>query len=258
MRNDNIMDKNMIEKYKKVKVGDTVDFGSYPQTEIIGNEITKSIRYAKYNDYEDTIVDGIKIRRLRKEEILTIDDEVCKNISYRYFKYEPIMCDVKEKDENGILTLVSRNIIDCIPYHNVFDSITWTDASIREWLNYIFYVRAFNNIQKRILVHVDNINNTGNITKDRVFLLSVDEVNKLYSGIEERVKYGSDYTNVIINNENNTKSISWWLRNQGNYGRRASYVYYNGFINSSGSNVNIKSGIVPVFKINPLQCLNDF
>ncbi len=79
-------------------------------------------------------------------------------------------------------------MLDCKPYHNVQEDVTWETSSIREWLNDEFYNTAFSKEEKKEINEVC-LNNFdmlypegglaafgGRDTKDNIFLLSGDEI----------------------------------------------------------------------------------
>lgn len=97
----------------------------------------------------------------------------------------------------------------------------------RYWCNTTFYESAFTASEKKRILSVTNKNadspagiDGGPDTVDRVFFLSYDEVNRYLPTAAER-KIGVD----------------WWLRSPGKYRVNAMYVYANGNISTSGSDV---------------------
>ncbi len=63
-----------------------------------------------------------------------------------------------------------------------------------------------------------------NNTRDKVFLLSIQEAEKYFKTDEERVTYMSD------------KPAGWWLRSPGLNNKYASYVYNYGAVQYTGDN----------------------
>lgn len=106
---------------------------------------------------------------------------------------EEIKWTILDKDEeNGRALLVSKYIIDAKYYNEEGGDVTWETSSIRKWLNKDFFNDAFNDIEKDLIeetvVHTNDeseiISDTkyttrgGNDTKDKIFLLSTDEIKK--------------------------------------------------------------------------------
>ena len=100
---------------------------------------------------------------------------------------EPIVWEVLDVEGDTAL-LISRYVLDCIPYNETNKKVTWETCTLRRWLNSDFYNEAFSGEDRsRIAVsHLKNENNQksgtkgGNDTDDMVFCLSVSEVMKYY------------------------------------------------------------------------------
>ena len=110
---------------------------------------------------------------------------------------EPIEWEVLEIDANRAL-LISRYVLDCKPYNEEMEDVTWESCSLRKWLNEDFYDMAFTEDEKACIptVTLTNPDDTfeatsgvgGKDTKDKVFILSTDDIRKYYpysSWIEE-------------------------------------------------------------------------
>ena len=112
-------------------------------------------------------------------------------------------------------------------------------CTLRKWLNDDFLNAAFSSEeQKRILevlvsadINPGNGTSPGNDTKDRVFLLSDQEVNQYFSSSNARECEPSECAKA---NECyvNDGCCWWWLRSPGNKANRAAFVDYSGFIDS--------------------------
>lgn len=86
---------------------------------------------------------------------------------------EPIQWTVLAKEEGRILC-ISRFLLDCKPYHQTPEMVTWATCGLRQWLNGEFLEAAFSpEEQKRILpTHLTNHKNYPQYdTEDRIFLL---------------------------------------------------------------------------------------
>ncbi|MCR4584939.1 MAG: DUF6273 domain-containing protein [Lachnospiraceae bacterium] len=117
---------------------------------------------------------------------------------------DPIEWEVLGSDENGTL-LVSRYVLDAKPYNTEMKAVTWENCSLRSWLNNEFMNKAFTEREQA------RINNTklknednpyfeyegGNDTSDRVFLLSLDEVEAYYE-FDGRLEASSYSMDLII------------------------------------------------------------
>ncbi len=176
---------------------------------------------------------------------------------------EPIEWEVLDEYDGGML-LISRYILDAVPYNTEKIDITWEKSSIRYWLNEDFYYDAFDADEQRGIVKVKLSNpynacwgtKGGKDTEDHVFLLSAEELQKYYSfdtWYDEKM-YGysqtllTGYTQQAKNNGLDTYTITqekydtemaaygydesciglqhgaWWLRSPGYIGCRACLV----------------------------------
>lgn len=246
-------------------------FGSYPQTEVTGGDLTAAITGAAYDANGDAWVDGTKYRRISK-----IDTNYNGNFgdsAFQYFKWERIKWRVLQNNGSTLFVMADKGM-DCKDYHDPGGSITWEKSNIRQWLNNIFYTVAFSNSEQRAIVSQTVVNEDhpkygtegGNDTNDNIYLLSVGEVTNpaygfCYYGTEsvsQSVK-SSDYAHAMgawINADDTEPDIyqgncRWWLRSPGRSADDAREVNYDGDIDSLGSNVNYElNAVVPALHIN--------
>ena len=146
---------------------------------------------------------------------------------------EDIEWIVLRKEDDRIFA-ISKCALDCKQYNNNKTDVTWETCTLRKWLNEDFLNAAFSSDeQKKILevqvsadIETGNGISPGNDTKDRVFLLSVQEV-KQYSHAQECEP--SEYAKA---KECYVKDgrCWWWLRSPGSRSNRAAFVDYSGFI----------------------------
>ncbi|MBR2952867.1 MAG: hypothetical protein IKC45_00620 [Clostridia bacterium] len=162
---------------------------------------------------------------------------------------EEIEWKVLEKDENGKMFLISRYALDCRHYHSSVEQVTWETSDIRGWLNNDFYKTAFDNterakIKTTTLENRDNADyNTdgGNDTKDKIFLLSIDEAKAYLPSTVERVCIATKYAESQGSQlEGLTRSCRWWLRSPGSTLYNASFVKIDGFILQLGTPVSVE------------------
>ena len=93
-----------------------------------------------------------------------------------------------DKNEQGLL-LTTKYLLDCKPFNTFHRKVTWEKSSIRTWLNNDFYKNSFSNSEKELINTAYLINDenpyyntdSGNNTYDKVFLLSISEVLKIYN-----------------------------------------------------------------------------
>lgn len=171
------------------------------------------------------------------------------------------------KTDNRMLCL-SADIITVLPYNETLEKTSWENCSLRKWLNTEF-VNRFTEEEKNRIIRLDYgkcgfLRNNGNPKNDRVFLLSVEEVERLFDcsssvkserfdllsksdtvsdlvavlnlsdqeikSINERT--GHDYSLI------NGKSLGWWLRDTGIDSACAVRVNCRGVIRLHGRAVN--------------------
>ena len=104
---------------------------------------------------------------------------------------EWLVLDVKD----GKALLLSTYALDCQPYNEKALDATWATCTLRVWLNSKFYNTAFKGAEKDhvVLSYIAadrNPNygvNPGNDTYDKVFILSLDEVNRYFVSDKDRL-----------------------------------------------------------------------
>ncbi len=180
---------------------------------------------------------------------------------------EPIEWEVLER-RSGRLLLISRYILDAMPYDGEGSEYTWKNCSLRRWLNNGFYDTAFDPAEQALIpsVTLSNPDNRyfgtdgGGDTVDKVFVLSVAEIERLYdfnSWYDDR-QYGfcqelmtpatqwakdqgvgtytiteNDFKGYLSEKGYSRNCIGmetgwWWLRSPGDLGDPARGVDYDG------------------------------
>ena len=182
---------------------------------------------------------------------------------------EPIEWIVLERDGNKAL-LLSKYILDCKCYNEIRTDATWETCTLRIWLNTVFALLAFDSSEqnKILTTNVVNANNSkygtngGNNTNDKVFCLSIDEVEKYFNqadmhcGNKRAVTRGTEYAKVVKNGDNNLYvndyddwafgNSWWWLRSPGDSQKYAAYVGSLGCLSDIGLVVGYHaSGVRP-------------
>lgn len=163
---------------------------------------------------------------------------------------EAIEWTVLDKDGMSLL-LISKQALDCQQYNTSYTDVTWESCSLRKWMNGTFLNKAFNaeeqaQIQNTTVSADKNPEyntNPGNATTDKVFLLSINEVEKYFNSDEARkcaptayAKAQGAYTSDIYKTASGAATCWWWLRSPGcNQFNAASVliygsVYYRGSI----------------------------
>lgn len=278
LERERLAEKNRIEKEKKTKAkGKTflkililfilvVAIGTLTVTVIIPSvRYSNAIKNVEEQNYEDAYLTFKSLRMFKdsKEQaksLLKDHPEVAQIgdiITFGAYEQdnktangkEQIEWRVLDKDQNGKMFVISRYALDCRHYHSSVQQVTWETSDIRKWLNSDFYGVAFTkeekaNIKAVTLENRDNADyNTdgGNDTKDKIFLLSIDEAKAYLPSTIERVCVATKYAESKGSQlENLTRSCRWWLRSPGSTLYNASFVKVDGFILQLGVPVGVE------------------
>ena len=190
---------------------------------------------------------------------------------------QPITWQILKKYSDGTALVISDKILDYQIYKEwpnedegeVHTPDTWELSTIRAWLNGLnsgcFYSEAFNTYEKKaikeeIIVNEDNPFTKidgGNNTRDKVFLLSLNDLNNVSFGFEKdwnlqdqaRIAQATGFAKESVDYVNSDNTGEWWLRSPG-AGFSGSTVGFAGFVNYSGAKyVDTKRGVRPALRI---------
>jgi len=163
---------------------------------------------------------------------------------------------VLEKQGDKIL-VISKYALDCVYFSEEnknykipqqVSDISWEDSTVRKWLNDEFVSESFYAEEANRIPMVDVSVNTnedyyldeGEDTKDRLFLLSVDEVAEYFPTDEERICLATEYVKekvAIIGNQ--TVNTMWGLRTRKKGNTYVSVLWNGSFYNNSVGDVVI-------------------
>lgn len=203
---------------------------------------------------------------VKNSEVGTVNIDEIETVTFGTFEDEPIVWDVIESDEDSQI-LISHNVLTHKEYNSEQVAMNWEDSEIREWLNGEFYTTSFTEDEQFKIQTVTNPNldyeeyfkkycrhgkdceenpNACGDTKDKVFLLSWEEVIKYY-GIE-RGKMNEKSINAVATYTDG-KNSNWWLRSTGceDGDTFAMAVFFDGEI--GGYDVYADKGVRPVICI---------
>ena len=170
-----------------------------------GNE---NMAYVNYNalskeDYKDSESKFVTLEKARVKKT-----KVGEVIPFAHMDWR-----VLEK-KGGKVLLLKDHSFGSTPFDEKGQNVTWESSSVRKWLNNDFLQESFTENERKSILET-NVKNTpnstyntsaGKDTKDKLFLLSCDEVEKYYDAIHT------------------TKSC-WWLRTPGAAANSMSFVY---------------------------------
>lgn len=228
---------------KKLKVGDTLYFGTYEQDR---NSATKDKL-----EWQVLAVKG--------DKALIITTKIIKNdsyfnpswIKYKYTYWESsYVGSASSVNYRGSGAESSATKIRGIsPTHVPLADGSWGKESdlfslhARYWCNVTFYEKAFSESEKKRISTVTNVNNDnpthgtdgGPDSRDMVFFLSYDE---LMAYMPEKADRECSMTAAAKHSHHGNKENDWWLRTPGKYRVNAMYVNgSNGRISMTGSDV---------------------
>ena len=150
---------------------------------------------------------------------------------------ESLQWTVLDKDGTKVLVL-STYVIDTMAYNDEMTETSWEDSNVRKWLNEDFYKRHFSETQQKMILETNETEDT----TDRIFLLSVDEVNAFFPGsdgarapITDMVKENKA---IITSAPDGEACGAWLLRTNGVNDTMVSFVDPAGSVNETGVAVN--------------------
>ena len=260
-------------KIKVVALVTDYEFANYsyegiPYSEVRGSEEkTVKIKAAKLKATGDKVYDFSETK-------------VGDTIVFGSYEQDGIMTNGKEEIEWIVLSktksnmlVVSKYALDCIPYNNKNVDITWEKCTLRKWLNSNFYKTAFTKSERKMIkkTKIENADNAqygiegGNDTKDRVFILSLDDVtNTKYGFCDDCDEYDMArkcapttyaittgcWSDVATETAEGLYTCYWWVRSPGFVSSNAVVVSSESDVYSSGRGVNwFNFGVRPALYI---------
>lgn len=149
--------------------------------------------------------------------------------------------------QEGKALLLTEKLLDRITYNEKRTAITWETCTLRQWMNNDFISRAFSSDEQRRIALTINVNTDnprygtkgGNTTQDKVFALSMDELEEYFSSNKSIMAKATPYA-VKMGAWFNKKSGSsyWWLRSSGLSGKHAAIVNSRDGVSADGHYVN--------------------
>jgi serine/threonine protein kinase len=152
--------------------------------------------------------------------------------------------------EDGRALVISEYVLEQRPYNDGEEKnaeITWEESTLRQYLNGEFLQASFSVDEQSYIVTVTNENpdnpasgtDGGNATKDRAFLLSIEEAEKYFTGNSDRVA-----------DDLQGQALWWLLRSPGTAGVYAARVNSDGAVDIGGYGVRVVDGVRPALWLN--------
>lgn len=152
--------------------------------------------------------------------------------------------------EGHKVLLLSDQILEAVAFNTRDMSVTWDCCTLRDWLNNTFYYEAFSSSDRNLICSTyltDQRNSkygtaAGAGTTDKVFALSIDEVQRYLPYTSDRATTATDYCLARLKSIRGYNGVWWWLRSPGSSGNRAAGVYAdpqsNGTVDYEGAVVD--------------------
>ena len=170
---------------------------------------------------------------------------------------EPIEWLVLDRQDDRLL-VISRYALDSKPYNDKWAGAVWEDCTLRAWLNDDFFSAAFTDSEQAMIPTVTvpadkNPSfpsvNAGSATQDKLFLLSIPELEKYLPTNSSMsceptayaVLQGVDWT---PSTKNPCLYCVWWLRTPGMDSCSIARVNFLGGVLKSGDTINAKDNAV--------------
>lgn len=171
------------------------------------------------DNYKDSLSVRERIKNNVQNEILKTA-KVGDTVKYGLYEQDNDTKNGKEEIEWIVLSqngekalLISRYILDNQKFNSSYDNHTntWSDSAIRIWLNNEFKNTAFNNSETAIIC--DTTINENSTTKDKIFLLSIEEANRYFKSDDERRCENTEYSKYHFMADKG----KWWLRTKNDF-----------------------------------------
>ena len=167
---------------------------------------------------------------------------------------QPVEWQVLDVKDGKALVISKYGLINH-KYNKESTDVTWETCTLRKWLNDTFIKDIFSAKEMKAVTLSDvsadknpSYNtNQGNDTKDKLFLLSIKEVEQYFVSDEKRLCKLTKY--AVYNGA--YEHGWWWLRSAGAYSYGAALVHGDGSVDCDGNSVTYHSGSVrPAFWLN--------
>lgn len=278
----------------RVRTGDIVTLGSYPQTRVSGEALLnqlgntspswKSCGYylngakSDYMQYADVTISGAKYRAVKFTQYRTYltDYPVFADYSWQddngyiadgavyWFKYEPVKWRVLDAAAGLIVT---ESLVDSQAFNNLASGAEWQTSTLRAWLNAEFYNTAFSSADKALIKPTALTEGVS----DKVFILSSADATNVNYGFNmhdkihdtERIARGTDYAEAqglrVSTYATYEGNSYWWLRSGGTVSGLVRAVDTDGGIYGDGDRVNRTSnGVRPALAVTSLDTLTSY
>lgn len=141
--------------------------------------------------------------------------------------------------------LISKYALEAREFNderNVYHVVTWANSQLRTWLNDTFYRTAFSAEHQQLILTTEvaagrnpvSDVDPGRDTKDKVFLLSIDEASRYFDSDSARRCRPTASCQTVNMEQGEDGSCYWWLRSPGMMDSCPSVVIAHGSIFTNG------------------------
>lgn len=171
---------------------------------------------------------------------------------------EEIAWTVLNRSQDRAL-VISKYVLDCKAFNDEYTETDWGNCSLRKWINESFLNKAFD-LDEQAYIYTQKVNphrnpdydtDAGKDTQDKVFLLSIQEINSYFPLDSGRscipTAYAADQGCRMYPG---TNTGWWWTRTPGSDNYYATDVRGDGTVNTIGGEVNrLEIGVRPAMWI---------
>lgn len=239
--------------------------------------------FASLNEYKDSSIKASEVFEQNKSELIREQlktSEIGDTVLFGTYEQDNDASNGKEDiewiilaKENEKVLMISKYALDCKKYNSSLEDITWEKCSLRTWMNESFLNEAFSySEQEKILTinntedNSENDTNSDSEINDRVFLLSITEVEKYFdTDAKETLCSTTRYAkeqgvklkkySIISQSERRPDAFTgsycaWWLRSLSSVEKYAATITFSGRISPGAPVAKDNIGVRPAMWIN--------
>jgi len=177
-------------------------------------------------------INSIESRNITTQKTLKVGDI----FYFGTYNNQPIIWKALLIQDHKALVISSENLCKMLYHQFSVERITWSDCTLRKWLNNDFINSSFTQVERARIISSElnnernpkSIYSAGNPTIDKVFLLSINEAEQ-FSGLLKE-----------------DRCSDWWLRSPGKKPNYAAYYAY-GKVNLDGDIVSGHCESLPIY-----------
>ena len=217
------------------------------------------LKYYECNDLSGVSMERYRLTDVQKGIVSITEAKIGDCLIFGAYEQDNDMANGKEniewlvleKEADRIL-VISKYGLDCRRFNSSRRSVTWDKCDLRKWLNSSFLNTAFTDQERNMISSVTvradknpeyNVK-PGNSTKDKVFILSLPEVDRYFGSDEMRKCIPTAFAvsqgiwTDDISTDDGREPCRWWLRSTGRNSMRDAGSDFDGSLYCFGYFVN--------------------